>query len=234
MGVPVDEVTERQVLEFVALAIEAGNPSHIVTVNAEFVMQAQRNIEFREAINLADIRTADGVGVVLALRRRGTSLRRKVGGSDLIWSLSAQAARLGHRLFLLGGSPGIASRAALRLVSTYPGLQIAGTHSGSPDPGDDEAQIKMIREAAPDILLVAFGSPNQDLWIARHRDALGVPISIGMGGSFDYVAGAAKRAPVWMQQYGLDWLWRLVHEPWRWRRMMVLPVFAWHAIILGE
>jgi N-acetylglucosaminyldiphosphoundecaprenol N-acetyl-beta-D-mannosaminyltransferase len=226
LGVPVDNVSANDVLRFVAERIAARSPAQIATINAEYIMHALGNPAFMAVLRGAELRTPDGMGVVWAARRRGCPIAGRVGGSDLIWTVASQAAALGHRLFLLGGAAGVAERAAQVLVQHYPELTVAGTHSGSPRPEDDEGQKKLIRAARPDIVLVAFGAPQQDLWIGRMKEALNVPIVMGVGGAFDYVAGVAKRSPRWMQDAGLDWLYRLVRQPWRWRRMAVLPRFA--------
>jgi N-acetylglucosaminyldiphosphoundecaprenol N-acetyl-beta-D-mannosaminyltransferase len=163
------------------------------------------------------------------MRRAGVSVPRRVGGSDLIWSLSAQAAHLGHRVFLLGAAPGVADAAAERLQATYPGLVVAGTHAGSPARGEEQGIVDLIRRSEADILFVAFGAPEQDIWIARNLRRTGAALGIGVGGSFDYVAGTARRAPPWMRERGLEWAWRLLRQPYRWRRVLRLPVFAWLA-----
>jgi N-acetylglucosaminyldiphosphoundecaprenol N-acetyl-beta-D-mannosaminyltransferase len=121
----------------------------------------------------------------------------------------------------------VAEAAARILSSRYPGLQVVGTFAGSP--ADEEAQgiIARIRQARPDVLFVAYGAPAQDLWIARHREALGVPVMMGVGGAFDHIAGVRRRAPLWVQRLNLEWLFRLITQPWRWRRQLALPQFAW-------
>jgi N-acetylglucosaminyldiphosphoundecaprenol N-acetyl-beta-D-mannosaminyltransferase len=227
LGVPVDTATSSDVLDFVRDRVAARDPARIVTVNAEFVMLSRRNRRFREAVASADLATADGAGVVWALRRQGATLPGRAGGSDLIWSLSEHAARLGHRVFLLGGADGIARKTGERLAERYPGLEVAGAYGGSPRPSEREAIVNLVRETKADILFVAFGAPDQDIWIAENLPATGVSVAMGVGGSFDYVAGVARRAPRWMQDHGLDWLWRLAREPWRWKRMTVLSTFVW-------
>jgi N-acetylglucosaminyldiphosphoundecaprenol N-acetyl-beta-D-mannosaminyltransferase len=165
--------------------------------------------------------------VLWALGRQGVHLRERVGGSDLIWSLSAQAAALGQRVFLLGGAEGVAAAAAARLQREYPGLFIAGTASGSPAAEDEGRIVDLIRRSRADMLFVAFGAPQQELWIARNLRATGVSVAMGVGGSLDYLAGAAHRAPGWMRDRGMEWLWRLLLQPRRWRRVLALPRFAW-------
>jgi N-acetylglucosaminyldiphosphoundecaprenol N-acetyl-beta-D-mannosaminyltransferase len=225
LGVPVDVVTEGEVLDAARDAVEGQSQLQIVTVNAEFVVMAQENEVFRRALQGAGIATPDGAGVVWALRRQGVQLRR-LGGSDLIWSLSEQAARCGHSVFFLGGAIGVAEEVAQRLTDRYPGLTVAGTASGSPRVEEEESIAGSVRASGAQILFVAYGAPAQDMWIARNRHRLGASVAIGVGGSFDYVAGRARRAPVWMREHGLDWLWRLVMQPWRWKRMLALPRFA--------
>lgn len=226
-GVPVDVVTTADVLDFVKSRIRGRQPAHIVTVNAEYIVLAQRDRAFLGVLRQADLATPDSTGVLWALRRQGISVPYRVGGSDLIWSLSLQAAEFGHRIFLLGGRHGVAERAGRRLRDIYPGLCIAGTYAGSPSPREEEDIVHLIRRSEADILFVAFGAPQQDLWIARNLTQTGVACALGIGGSIDYVAGTAVRAPVWMRQAGLDWLWRLIRQPWRWRRMLALPRFVW-------
>ncbi|HEX6507502.1 MAG TPA: WecB/TagA/CpsF family glycosyltransferase [Chloroflexota bacterium] len=225
---PVDVVTEEQVLEFVREHVETRSPAQIVTVNAEFVMRSQADSEFARVIRGAQLATPDGAGVVWAMNRQGARINRRVGGSDLIWSISQQAAQRGHRVFLLGGRSGVAEAAARRLLDINPGLQLVGAYSGSPSHADEESIVDLVRTSMADILFVAFGAPQQDVWIGRNLERTGVSIGIGVGGSFDYLAGTARRAPIWMQDHGLDWLWRLIRQPWRWRRMTALPRFAWN------
>jgi N-acetylglucosaminyldiphosphoundecaprenol N-acetyl-beta-D-mannosaminyltransferase len=227
LGIPVDAVDMVETLYFVRERIVQRNPTQIVTVNSEFIVLSQTDPDFARALRAADLHTPDSAGVVWAMRRRGFHVPQRVGGADLIWLSSEQASRLGHRIFLLGARDGVAEMAAAELRRRYPDLQVAGTFAGSPAPADEASIVDLIRRAGPDILFVAFGAPPQDKWIARNLLATGVTVAIGVGGSFDYVAGITQRAPHWMQRSGLDWLWRLIRQPWRWRRMLALPRFIW-------
>jgi N-acetylglucosaminyldiphosphoundecaprenol N-acetyl-beta-D-mannosaminyltransferase len=206
--------------------VAGGGPHHIVTVNPEFIMTAGENAEFRDVLNAADLAIPDGMGIVHAARVLGKPIRERVTGVDLVERFAGVAAARGYRLFLLGASPGIAERAAAVLADAWPGLVVAGTYAGSPDPCEEEKICRMIRKAHPDVLLVAYGSPKQDLWIARTRERVRVPVSMGVGGAFDYIAGVVNRAPVWVQNLGLEWSFRLMNQPERWRRMLALPRFA--------
>lgn len=228
-GVPVDPVTSADVLRFVCDCCLSRRPGRVVTVNAEYVVMSQSDAEFRRVLQGADLATADSAGILWALRRRGIHLTERVGGADLIWSISEQAARMGHRVFLLGGADGVAKAAAARLQAAYPSLRVSGAHPGSPIPAEVEGIVDLIRRSRADIVFVAFGAPAQDMWIARYQEATGASFAMGVGGSFDYVAGAVRRAPLWMRRKNVEWLWRLIRQPWRWRRMLALPRFVWLA-----
>lgn len=205
--------------------VDEGGPHLVATINPEFVMRANQDKEFARALESADLCLPDGTGVVWAARRQGCSIRGPVAGTDMLPLLAAMCARRGFRLFLLGAAPGVADELASKLRSENPGLQVAA-HSGSPDPSEDAGTLKLIHENNTQVLLVAFGHPKQELWIDRLKNRLGVAVAIGMGGAFDYLTGRVPRAPTWMRNVGLEWSYRLVKQPWRIRRMSVLPRYA--------
>jgi N-acetylglucosaminyldiphosphoundecaprenol N-acetyl-beta-D-mannosaminyltransferase len=227
LNTPVHSVTMDDTLQL-ARQYMAGDRLHqIATTNPEFVMRAQTDVEFRQVLHACDLCIADGVGLLLASRWLGTPLPERVPGSELVYNLAELAAHEGWSLFLLGAAPGIADQAATIFQNRYPGLQIAGTHAGSPYPAENDAIVAMINASEADMLFVAYGAPKQDKWIARNKQALGnVRLALGVGGSLDFVTGKSKRAPRWAQNIGLEWLHRLIMEPWRWRRMIALPQFA--------
>lgn len=228
LGVPVDNLTEASALERIGDFLRQGDPHHVVTVNPEFVMEAQHNAAFRTVLQHADLATPDGFGLLLAARWLGTPLRGRVTGIDLTQRIAEIAAAHGYSLFLLGAAPGIARQAADVLVGRCPGLRIAGCFAGSPLPRHEPFLRQLITTAHPDILLVAFGHPAQDLWIARNQPYLRVPVAIGVGGAFDYLSGRVPRAPAWLRRLGLEWLYRLLRQPRRWRRILVaVPLFLW-------
>jgi N-acetylglucosaminyldiphosphoundecaprenol N-acetyl-beta-D-mannosaminyltransferase len=157
----------------------------------------------------------------------GDRLREHVQGTDLVLRLAAASAPLGSRWYLLGGAPGAAQAAAAALAREFPELVIAGASPGSPWPTDDDAVRDSIRAAGRvDVLLVAYGAPKQERWLDRNLAALAIPVGIGVGGVFNYLSGATPRAPLWMRRVHLEWLHRLVSQPWRWRRQLALPRFA--------
>lgn len=228
LGVPVHRVTMAATLSRVEALMEEPGLQQIATVNPEFIMTAQGDDAFRRVLNEAALCLPDGVGLLLAGRRLGRPLPERVAGSDLVYHLAGLAAEHGWRLFLLGAAPGVAEEAATTLTNRYPGLQIAGVYAGSPDPAENEAIVGRINASRADLLYVAYGAPRQDKWIARNRDTLTtVRVAMGVGGALDFVTGRATRAPRWLQRLGLEWLHRLFNEPWRWRRMLALPRFAW-------
>ena len=227
LGVRVDDVTHGETLALIERFVAERAPHQICTVNVEFIMAAQRDDAFRRVINDAALCLPDSAGVLWAARRLGHPMRERVAGSDMVGQIAARAAERGWRVYLLGAAPGVADKAAAIWQARNAGLVVAGTFAGSPAPTEDDAIVERIRAARPDVLFVAFGAPAQDMWIARNQPALQVPVAMGIGGALDFVAGVAKRAPVWMQRLGLEWLHRLVREPWRWRRQMALPRFVW-------
>jgi N-acetylglucosaminyldiphosphoundecaprenol N-acetyl-beta-D-mannosaminyltransferase len=149
-----------------------------------------------------------------------------VAGVDLVPALARRAAARGWGVFLLGGGPGVAELAARRLKQLAPGLHVVGCFAGDASPAGDDETRAAVATARPQLLLVAYGAPKQELWIHRNAHDLGVPVSIGVGGAFDFLAGRVPRAPAWMRRLGIEWLFRLMRQPWRARRMAVLPVFA--------
>jgi N-acetylglucosaminyldiphosphoundecaprenol N-acetyl-beta-D-mannosaminyltransferase len=227
LGVRVDDATYSDLLACVDRFVASGRPHQIVTLNPEMLVAAHDDPAFREALNGADLNVPDGAGLMLAACWLGRPLQQRVTGADGIHHLAAHCARRGYRPFLLGAAPGVAESAALRLGQAHPGLAVAGTYAGSPRPEEEEAIITVVRAAAPDLLLVAYGVPAEEAWIARNRERLAVPVMIGVGGALDFVAGVTRRAPAWMRRLGLEWLHRLGREPWRWRRQLALPRFVW-------
>ncbi len=226
LGVRVDVVTERQLLDIVSRWVAEGRPRQVATINPEFVMRARATPHFATVLEAADLATPDGVGVIWAARRQGVRIAERVGGADITLPLAQQCARLGHRLFLLGAAEGVAAEAARRLRQQLPSLQI-DAYSGSPDPASDAETVARVRAARPDVVLVAYGSPKQEFWIARNKEAAGAAVGIGVGGAVDYLAGVQQRAPALVRRLWLDWAFRLVTQPRRWRRMLALPRFAW-------
>ncbi|WP_376796944.1 WecB/TagA/CpsF family glycosyltransferase [Thermogemmatispora sp.] len=241
LGVRIDRVTQEEALTFIEERIRRRRASgnrlpccQVATVNPEFVMEARRNPAFRRVLDETALNVPDGIGVVWASRYLGQPAPERITGTDLIPALAERCAIHGYRLYLLGAAPGVAEAAAARLCSRFPGLQIAGTYAGSPDPAEEETILERLAAAQADLLCVAYGAPAQELWIWRNLARLPVAVAIGVGGALDFLSGHKKRAPHAWQRLGLEWLYRLYREPWRWRRMLALPRFALLVIFKGR
>ncbi|MDQ6859233.1 MAG: WecB/TagA/CpsF family glycosyltransferase [Chloroflexota bacterium] len=225
LGVGFDRVALVDAVAVIEDRLDGGLRTFVITANPEFVMLCRSDREVAGIAARADLVVPDGTGAVVAARLLGDPLPGRAPGRLLVDRLAALATDRGLSVFLLGGAPGIAERAAARLRARHPELRIAGTYAGSAD--DDVDVLPRVAEAAPDLVLVAFGMPKQERWIARNLSRLpSVRVAVGVGGSLDYLAGAAKAPPALVHAAGLEWLWRLGRDPKRWRRQRVLPMFA--------
>jgi N-acetylglucosaminyldiphosphoundecaprenol N-acetyl-beta-D-mannosaminyltransferase len=229
LKINIHALTNAQTLALIEDFIAAGKPRQLVTVNPEFVVEAQHDDEFRHIINHATLSLPDGIGLLKAAKLlKTTPLPERVPGSDLVVRLAELSHQKGYRIYFLGAGEGVAEKTIEKLKTRFPNLQAAGAYAGSPAPEENEAIIQRILPTRPDILLVAYGAPKQDKWIARNLEQLNVPVCIGIGGSFDFIAGVTQRAPVWIQNLHLEWLHRLILQPWRWRRIWnAVVVFSW-------
>ncbi len=205
--------------------------SHVVTLNSEMVMQAERNEALASIIRKAELVIPDGAGVTLYLRLQGHRQYR-CPGIELAESLLRQAGEVGESasVFFYGGSPGVAQEAAGVWQKQLPKLAIAGVENGYLSAEAEQELQVTLKKQQPSLILVGLGVPRQELWIAQNRHLCPQAIWIGVGGSFDIWAGNKSRAPAWLRNNNLEWLYRLYQEPWRWRRMLVLPQFALKAI----
>ena len=216
LGVPFHNVTMDETIAFVDEKIRDRGFHQIATANVDFLIHAMRDKEMQEILCSCDLVIPDGMPILWGARLLGAALKERVCGVDLVPRLAELSAREGHSMFILGASEQNSFRAAENLKQRYPGLRIAGRHSPPVMPLDrmnHEDILRRIDRANPDILLVAMGNPKQEKWLAMHRHRLSVPVCIGVGGSIDFVAGAVKRAPRWMQSSGLEWVYRMQQEP---------------------
>lgn len=228
LGVRVHHATLPQAVDAVRGLLQAGGTHHIVTVNGAMLVRAAQEERVRRILNEAALAVADGAGVLLTARLLGRPAFTRVPGVELVGALCAMAAADGYRVFLLGAAPGVAEAAAEALRRQHPGLVVAGVMHGYVS--DDAAIVDQIRRASPHLLFVAMGFPKQEVWIAAHRDRLGVPVSMGVGGTFDVLSGRVARAPRWVQHLALEWVYRMVQEPRRWRNVAGLPQLIWLAL----
>lgn len=214
-------------IQWLSDRLEQGQSTHVVTLNAEMVMQAQKNPDLAQVIQHADLVVPDGSGVVLYLKWRGQSQSPRVPGIEVAEHLLATAAQEGWSVFFYGGQPGTPDMAQHRWQQQYPHLNIVGTQHGYLSQGEQETLVQQLEQQQPQVILVGLGVPRQELWIHNHRHYCPRSLWIGVGGSFDIWAGRKQRAPQWLQDNHLEWLYRLYQEPWRWQRMLALPHFAW-------
>ncbi len=226
LGVPIDRVTMEEAVSRVHDFISEGGVHSIFTPNAEIIMQAQRDERLQEMLSRSDMLIADGAGVILASRILGLGLPEKVSGVDLSKRLFAAAVEKKYKFFFFGGKPGVAETAAQRMQHAFPGLTVSGCRNGYFSEAEEDGIIDMINSSNADILLVAFGVPLQERWIDRNKSRLKVKVCMGIGGGLDIFAGTVKLAPEFMRSAGLEWLFRLCREPWRYKRMLDLPRFV--------
>ena len=226
LGVGFDPISMGQALQMLEEFIHSGKPHLAVTANPEMVMKARRDLLLAEILQRADLVVADGIGVVWAASFLGQEVPERIPGIELAEALLARAGEKGWRVFLLGGERGVAEKAAAAVSQRWPGLRIAGTHHGFFKGPEEEEILARLKEARPDILLAALGVPRQEKWLAAHLAELRIPVAVGVGGSFNVWAGVDRRAPSWMRRMNLEWLYRLVRQPWWIRRMAVLPLFV--------
>lgn len=226
LDVPFDALTMTEAVEKAKSFLHDEKQHYICTPNPEIVMEAQTDKELMTILREADLVVPDGIGVVWASRYSEIRLTERVAGYDLTQNLFQAVAGTEESIYFFGGAPGVASTAARKMKNKYPGLNIVGGHNGYFDEAEEKKIIADIKRLSPSILLVGLGAPKQEKWIVHHLEEVGVKVAIGIGGSFDVMAGNVKRAPKIFQKLGLEWFYRLISQPTRWKRMMRLPKFA--------
>ena len=230
-GINIDNITMEQAVERVYDFIKSDSNHSIYTPNAEIMMDGIANKELKEILNTADMLVADGAGVVLASKILGKSVAEKVSGFDLAKNLLIASSKRPIKFFLFGGKPGIPERANANVICDYPGAEIVGTRNGYFSQEDESEIINQINNSGADVLFVCLGAPKQEQWIHQHKDQLKVKVCMGLGGTIDILAENVKLAPDFFRNHGLEWLYRLYKEPWRFKRMLRLPKFILY--ILG-
>lgn len=215
--------------------LRQGSGGHVVTLNAEMTMQAERNTSLAKVICGAELIVPDGAGVVLYLKLMlGQKVQRIPGielAEELLRSLGTE--NKDRKVFFYGGAAGVATKASELWQQEVPDLNVIGTYSGYHSPAEEEELRQTLSQLQPDVVFVGLGVPRQEMWIDKNRHLCPRAIWIGVGGSFDIWAGQKTRAPQWLANNNLEWLYRLYQEPWRWRRMLALPEFAFKALIFG-
>lgn len=226
LGVNVNSLTMAQAVEAVQQFIAKKKVALVATANAEMLMRSTEDRELQEILNQADLVVPDGAGTVWAAGQLGEPMPERVAGYDLAQELMREAPSRGYRFYFFGSAPGVADRAKIRAEELYPGIEVVGTRNGFFSEADEPQIIADIKAAKPDILLAALGVPKQEKWLKKHLEELKVPVSIGVGGTLDVMAGVMQRAPLWMQKAKLEWLFRGLKQPSRAGRLLALPKFV--------
>ena len=226
LGVNVNSLTMAQAVEAVQQFIAEKKVALVATANAEMLMRATQDEELKDILNQADLVVPDGAGTVWAAGHLGEPMPERVAGFDLAQELMREAPSRGDRVSFFGSAPGVADKAKAKAEELYPGIQVVGVRNGFFSEADEPQIIADIRAAKPDILLAALGVPKQEKWLKKHMQELQVPVSIGVGGTLDVMAGVMERAPLWMQKAKLEWLFRGLKQPSRAGRLLALPKFV--------
>ncbi len=225
-GVPIDNVSSQYALGKVwSLVKTGGKCATVVTPNALGMYACRKDKALAQAFRNADMTLPDGMGLIWGLRFLGKPVQERIPGIDFMDQLCRLAAGAGWPVFFLGGAPGVADLAAQNLVKRYPELRVVGTFHGFFSEEESEELCRTIRDSGARLLFVALGVPRQEIWMERWRDHLDALVAMGVGGSFDVFSGSLKRAPGFFRNHGMEWFYRLVQEPWRWRRMLAIPLF---------
>lgn len=225
LGTKVHSVSMCQAVEFIGRLMDEHQPHLIATANAEMLMMASYDQELQNILNTASLVVPDGAGTVWASNKLGVPMHERVAGFDLVQELLKVAPISKRRVYFFGAAPGIAEKARQTAQEKYPGIDIVGVRDGYFTTDDIPQIIADIKATKPDLLLVALGVPKQEKWLAAHLHELGC-VAIGVGGTFDVMAGVVKRAPLWMQQAKLEWAYRGLLQPSRWKRLLALPQFV--------
>ena len=231
LGVGFDNITKKNAVNTALGIIDSGEKAYIVTPNPEIVWLARDNARLLDALHGAGLVLADGVGITIAAKILKTPLQERIPGIDFAAALFEKLSERGGSLYLFGAKPGVAEIAGENLLNTYPGLKISGVTNGYFT--DSAPIVEKINEAKPDVLLCCLGAPKQELWMVENLKNLDVKLCLGLGGSLDVYAGVVKRAPKFFQKAGLEWLYRLLKEPRRIKRMIKLPLFLL-AVLFGK
>lgn len=227
LGCRLDVVDAVSAAERIARYARTGSGEQIVTLGTEMVVYAQRDEAFRSIVNASTLSLCDTVGLLAVARRRGAQLEARVTGVELVVALCEIAARESIPVYFLGGSEGVAADAAAILEARFPGLIVSGTRNGFLTPEESLDVATAIRASNARLLFAGLGSPRQEFWLAQFLPATGVGVGIGVGGSFDVLSGRVARAPYLWRRLGVEWLYRLLSDPRRWRRQLALPYFVW-------
>lgn len=239
MGIPVPKITMTETVHIISNVIHTEGMEnqqlfHVVTLNPEITMACQQDKNLRAIIGDAGLLTADGIGIVMVSRLKGNPLPERVTGCDLLFNLLSEGNQRKWSFYLLGAEEAVSKRAAEVIQESYPHVHIVGRHHGFFHSEDEAKIVNDIAAVKPDVLIVALGAPYAERWIHKYKHQLHSRVAIGVGGSLDIVAGKVKRVPAVWQKLNLEWLHRLLNQPSRWKRQLILPRFAVKAVLYKE
>ena len=234
LGVNIDKVNIEEAVDRIFEMLDERKCHSVFTPNSEIILNAYKDSKFAGILNGADLLTADGIGVVYASRILNNPIKSRAAGFDIACGVIDRISESGHRLYLFGGKPGVAEKAKRNLEEKYPFIQIVGTRNGYFNDEESPRIVNEINSVGADIVFVCLGAPKQEKWISEYQSRLKARVAMGIGGSLDVFAGEVERAPEVWCNLGLEWFYRLIKEPWRFRRMLALPKFGLTVLFKGE
>lgn len=236
LGVPIDNVTLEEVGTITEKLIKESNKTckMVFAPNVEFIMMAQKDKQFFNLLKESSLSTPDSIGVIIGAKLQKKAFKERIPGQSYFRKVIELSNKKGYSIYLLGGEPGIPEKTKENLKKIYPNVNIVGLHHGYFDKNVEKEIIEEINSLQPNVLFVALGAPKQEKWIKEHRNELKVDIAAGQGGTYDYEAGKIKRAPIWIQKIGMEWLYRLIKEPSRIKRQLVLPVYLFKVLFAKD
>ena len=222
MNTYVNAINMQQTRDYVEKIIAEGNPTQHVVINASKINLMEDDSKLAQIVNSCPLINADGASVVWAAKRLGIPLKERVTGCDLFQKLMAVSEKKGYKVFLFGAKEEVVTKVKAIYEQQYPNIQIVGYRNGYFTEKDEPQIVKQMRDSGADMMFVAFSSPKKEYWVSKYLNEINIPFVMGVGGSFDIVAGVTKRAPIWFQEHGLEWLYRFVQEPRRmWKRYII-------------
>ncbi|GFZ89020.1 N-acetylmannosaminyltransferase [Paenibacillus marchantiophytorum] len=236
MGIPVPKITMQNTVDLIdqVITVKQAELFHVVTLNPEITMSCQHDTRLRAVIDEAGHLTADGAGIVMVSRLKGNPLPERVTGCDLLIHLLERGTQRNWSVYLLGADERTSEKAQEVISKKYPNVSVVGRQHGFFEQKDEPRIVAEIAALSPDILVVALGAPKAEFWIHKYKNTLNAKVAMGVGGSLDVIAGTVKRAPAIWQKLNIEWLYRLINQPSRWRRQLILPRFAVRALLFKE
>jgi len=233
-GVPIDNLNMEEAMNRFRELLKEDRMTSIYTPNTEIIMLSETDQDLKTALLDSQLNVPDGFGIVLAARLHRVGIKGKIAGIDMMEQILKYLNYTKKSVYVLGSKPEVLALALSNIQENYPGIAIKDSHHGYFDDEEEQEIIKRINEVKPDVLFVALGAPRQEKWIHEHKHQLNASVAMGVGGSLDVMSGVAKRAPKFMVDMGLEWFYRLIKEPWRFKRMLVIPRFLFKVLLTRD